>query len=140
MNKRISNFGKSNGVYMSFQQHLDNYEDKEELKIFLRAQEIGRLASDMETNSEKIYSLLIEEFGSVDSAMEKFETVTAAITKNWEPEDERKDSSFEGLLQHVSTKEGIDLRKMEKEEGRYGSNGGRGCDTRNGPCSCGAWH
>lgn len=34
----------------------------------------------------------------------------------------------------------IDLRRMEQLEGRFGSNGGRGCDVRRGACSCGAWH
>ncbi len=34
----------------------------------------------------------------------------------------------------------IDLSKMQELEGRFGSNGGRGCDVTEGPCSCGAWH
>jgi hypothetical protein len=34
----------------------------------------------------------------------------------------------------------IDLQKIEKLEGRFGTNGGRGCDVASGPCSCGAWH
>jgi hypothetical protein len=137
---RISAFGKSNGVYMSLQQHLDAYENKEELKVFLRAQEIGRMASAPDGGYEKINALLIQEFGSVDAAIEKFETVTANITKHWQPEEERRDGSFEGLMRHAATKNGIDLRKLEAQEGRYGTNGGRGCDVSSGPCSCGAWH
>jgi hypothetical protein len=34
----------------------------------------------------------------------------------------------------------IDARKMQALEGSCGSNGGRGCDVTEGPCSCGAWH
>jgi len=34
----------------------------------------------------------------------------------------------------------IDLMELEKHEGDYGYNGGIGCDVRDGPCSCGAWH
>ncbi|MFH1610833.1 MAG: hypothetical protein ABIA91_02985 [Patescibacteria group bacterium] len=34
----------------------------------------------------------------------------------------------------------ISLRKMAELEGRYGSNAGRGCDVKYGPCSCGAYH
>lgn len=32
--------------------------------------------------------------------------------------------------------------KADKVSGHkdYGSNGGRKCDTNDGPCSCGAWH
>jgi hypothetical protein len=139
---KISEFGTSGGEYMSFQQHLDNYPDREELKIFLRAQEIGRMSKSDNFDPEKVQKLLTEEFGSTDAAIEKFETVTRNITKNWEPERERKDSSFDGLMQHASTKGGIDLRKIENQEGRYGYNGGRGCDVGpgGGPCSCGAWH
>ncbi len=140
---KISAYGKSKGIYMSFQQHLDNYEDREEVNVFLRAQEIGRMAKEKSADPKKIQDLLIKEYGTVDAAIEKFEAVTANITKYWEPEKkERKDSSFEGLIQHAMTKDGIDLRKIEAQEGRYGRNGGRGCDVGpgGGPCSCGAWH
>lgn len=33
----------------------------------------------------------------------------------------------------------VDAEKQEKENA-VGRNGGRLCDTRRGPCSCGAWH
>lgn len=50
-------------------------------------------------------------------------------------------SSFQDVVAYATTKEGaIDLSKMEELEGRFGSNGGRGCDVRSGPCSCGAFH
>lgn len=50
--------------------------------------------------------------------------------------------TFDDVLKYATDpKTGkIDLRKMEKLEGRFGKNGGRGCDVRKGPCSCGAWH
>ncbi len=47
---------------------------------------------------------------------------------------------FKDVLAHAITKEGIDLRKIDELEGRFGENGGRGCDVTSGPCSCGAWH
>jgi len=34
----------------------------------------------------------------------------------------------------------VDTARLDSLEGRFGSNGGRGCDVRSGPCSCGAWH
>ncbi len=34
----------------------------------------------------------------------------------------------------------IHLGKMQELEGRFGYNGGTGCDVLEGPCSCGAWH
>ncbi|MFH1671535.1 MAG: hypothetical protein ABH889_02050 [Candidatus Portnoybacteria bacterium] len=47
---------------------------------------------------------------------------------------------FNDVVAYAMTPDGIDLRKMEELEGRFGTNGGRGCDVRSGPCSCGAWH
>lgn len=50
-------------------------------------------------------------------------------------------SDFASVIRYATTPEGtIDLRKIEELEGRYGYNGGRGCDVMKGPCSCGAWH
>lgn len=34
----------------------------------------------------------------------------------------------------------IVMRLVEAHEGLFGTNGGKGCDVRRGPCSCGAWH
>lgn len=49
--------------------------------------------------------------------------------------------TFNDVLAHSMTSDGaIDLARMEKLEGRFGYNGGRGCDVSSGPCSCGAWH
>ncbi len=48
---------------------------------------------------------------------------------------------FEDVFAHALTDDGsLDLRKIQELEGRFGYNGGKGCDTRDGPCSCGAWH
>lgn len=50
-------------------------------------------------------------------------------------------SRFENVIAHAMTPEGaIDTLKMQELEGRFGSNGGVGCDVLSGPCSCGAWH
>jgi len=34
----------------------------------------------------------------------------------------------------------LSLAAMQTHEGRFGYNGGQGCDVLEGPCSCGAWH
>ncbi|MCC6934209.1 MAG: hypothetical protein IT406_00735 [Candidatus Yanofskybacteria bacterium] len=48
---------------------------------------------------------------------------------------------FEDVVAHATTPSGaIDAAKLEELEGRFGFNGGRGCDVSSGPCSCGAWH
>lgn len=49
-------------------------------------------------------------------------------------------NSFEDVINHAINPEGIDLEKISKLKGRFGTNGGRGCDVNSGPCSCGAWH
>ena len=50
-------------------------------------------------------------------------------------------SRFEDVVAYAMTTEGyIDLQKLERLEGRFGYNGGRGCDVLTGLCSCGAWH
>lgn len=50
--------------------------------------------------------------------------------------------AFEDVINHaIDHKIGvIDIRKMEALEGRYGYNGGCGCDVRFGLCGCGARH
>jgi len=53
---------------------------------------------------------------------------------------ERHRHSF-GALQVCCMIDGcLDGLLLEAHEGLTGSNGGRGCDTTSGPCSCGAWH
>ncbi|MBR9702987.1 hypothetical protein GOV10_03050 [Candidatus Woesearchaeota archaeon] len=49
--------------------------------------------------------------------------------------------TFEDVVKYTLTEDGsINLAKMQELEGRYGYNGGQGCDVQYGPCSCGAWH
>ena len=72
-------------------------------------------------------------------ALNKIES-SANMILDKEPEPEVGDS-FDDVLAHAQDENGaIDLRKMEKLEGRFGTNGGQRCDVRRGPCSCGAWH
>lgn len=48
---------------------------------------------------------------------------------------------FDDVISYSMTKDGaIDLSRMQELEGRFGYNGGRGCDVPEGPCACGAWH
>ncbi len=49
-------------------------------------------------------------------------------------------STFDEIMNYSVVDGAIDLRKMRELEGRYGHNGGMGCDVLKGPCSCGAWH
>jgi len=50
-------------------------------------------------------------------------------------------SEFNDVINYAIDKNGhLSLSKLEELEGRFGSNGGRGCDVLSGPCSCGAWH
>jgi len=54
--------------------------------------------------------------------------------------DKELGPTFDDLLAHVTDDGVVDLAAMQQFEGRYGYNGGRGCDVLEGPCSCGAWH
>lgn len=57
-------------------------------------------------------------------------------------EGKRKDSSFDGLIEHSRDPEtgAIDGKKMQKEEGRYEHPGPLRHDVETGPCCCGATH
>lgn len=61
---------------------------------------------------------------------------------NEEKELSKIGPTFDDVMNYaMKDKDGvIDLLKIGKLEGRFGSNGGRGCDVLEGPCSCGAWH
>lgn len=48
--------------------------------------------------------------------------------------------NFNDVMNYVIKDGIIDLHKIGELEGRFGCNGGRGCDVSKGPCSCGAWH
>lgn len=56
------------------------------------------------------------------------------------PENHRHD--FDGLHRCCTIDGAYDLRLVEAHEvyASFGTNGGRRCDVRSGPCSCGAWH
>jgi hypothetical protein len=75
--------------------------------------------------------------------LEKIEGFAAQVADGTPgaPSTQTVGSTFGDVIAHATTKDGvIDLARMEKLEGRFGSNGGRGCDVLSGPCSCGAWH
>ena len=65
-----------------------------------------------------------------------------------EPEESKKENvgpTFDDVTRASMrpTEDGtpaIVLSELSQFEGRYGYNGGRGCDVASGPCSCGAWH
>jgi hypothetical protein len=50
--------------------------------------------------------------------------------------------SFENVLNYCfdTFRKVINSKRFEELEERFGYNGKRGCDTADGPCSCGAWH
>lgn len=73
---------------------------------------------------------LIEKFAYIALGLEPPEKLSTMVGPN-----------FRDVVRYAATPEGaIDLAKMQELEGRFGSNGGHGCDVRKGPCSCGAWH
>lgn len=74
---------------------------------------------------------LIEKFAYIALGLEPPEKLASMVG-----------SDFQDVLAYATTPDNlaIDLSKMEELEGRFGSNAGRGCDVRSGPCSCGAWH
>jgi hypothetical protein len=67
-----------------------------------------------------------------------FEERLEDIKKN--PSKHKHD--FNGLLACCMVNGAIDALLMEAHEEyvNLGKNGGRRCDVRSGPCSCGAWH
>lgn len=76
-------------------------------------------------------------------ALEKIEGFAAQVVDGVQktPSTQTVGPNFENVIAYATTENGaIDLARMEKLEGRFGSNGGRGCDVLSGPCSCGAWH
>jgi hypothetical protein len=88
-----------------------------------------------------------KEFETLDyeKGLVKIASFATAVLGRLGEEGDKVGSSFEDVVgaSMVETKGGgvaIDLGKMQEFEGRFGHNGGRGCDVRSGPCSCGAWH
>lgn len=53
---------------------------------------------------------------------------------------EKHKHTFEELTQCCMSDGALDTAIMEAHAGLCGSNGGVPCDTREGPCACGAWH
>lgn len=94
-----------------------------------------------------VYSTDRKEFQIITDKQEALQKI-CEFAKIILDEDQKREASkpevgdrFEDVMTHATTKEGaIDLRKIDELEGRFGTNGGRGCDVRSGPCSCGAWH
>ena len=74
--------GKSFGKAMSFEQHLDNYPDKEELKKYQRLQEISKIMQS--GNTATAMRLMAEEFESVENAITLFEALKQKVFKGWE--------------------------------------------------------
>jgi hypothetical protein len=60
--------------------------------------------------------------------------------KDTQNEKARIGPTFDDVVRHVTRNGVVDLAALDALEGRYGTNGGRGCDVLRGPCSCGAWH
>lgn len=75
--------GKSFGKAMSFEQHLENYPDKEELKKYRRLQEISKIMQSGDMIAAK--QLLVEEFESIGNAIALLEALNRKVFKGWEP-------------------------------------------------------
>lgn len=69
-----------------------------------------------------------------EEAIKKIEDFAVQIVGTREPRG--IGPSYHDVMVFATTKEGIDLRKIELLKGRFGGN----CDAKEGPCSCGAWH
>ena len=78
-----------------------------------------------------------------DEVLKKVEEFASSVlgTSSTSRPTQAVGDSYAAVVAHAMTKNGaIDLSRVQELEGRFGYNGGRGCDTRRGPCSCGAWH
>lgn len=74
-----------------------------------------------------------------DEAVAKVQEFAIAIMTG--PPRAHVGASFDEAIEHAKTPDGaISLTKLQELEGRFGYNGGRPCDTLEGPCSCGATH
>lgn len=69
-----------------------------------------------------------------DEALRKIEEFAIQVVGTSEPRG--IGPTYDDVMVFATTKEGIDLRKIELLKGRFGGN----CDSKEGPCSCGAWH
>ncbi|MCX6798107.1 MAG: hypothetical protein NTX66_02765 [Candidatus Falkowbacteria bacterium] len=78
----VSN-GKSFGKAMSFEQHVENYPDKDELKQYKRLQEISGVMQSGAT--DRAIQLMVEEFESPENAISLFEALKKKVFKGWEP-------------------------------------------------------
>ncbi len=83
-----------------------------------------------------------EVIKDITKGIDKIEEFAKMVLGEVEPNEPKKiKRSFKQLVANATDKKGaIDSRKIEAAEGSCGSNGGRGCDVTEGPCSCGAWH
>jgi len=78
----------------------------------------------------RAYLGLIEKFAYIALGLEPPEKLATMVGED-----------FDDVVRYATTPEGtVDLSKMQELEGRFGYNGGQGCDVLSGPCSCGAWH
>ena len=66
----------------------------------------------------------------------------AAKIKDIKEHPEKHKHDFGGLQSCCFIDGALDLMVMDAHEtyASQGTNGGRRCDVRSGPCSCGAWH
>ena len=94
-----------------------------------------------------VYSADRKEFQIITDRQEilqkicEFAKIILDEDQKHEDSEPKVGDSFEDVLAYATTKEGaIDLKKLDELEGRFGTNGGKGCDVRSGPCSCGTRH
>ncbi|MCX6824143.1 MAG: hypothetical protein NT085_03365 [candidate division SR1 bacterium] len=75
--------GKSYGKLMTFEQHVENHPNKDELKQYRRLQELTEMMHSEQ--KDEVWSLLEKEFQSVENAISLFETLKKKIFTGWEP-------------------------------------------------------
>jgi hypothetical protein len=75
--------GKSYGKPMTFEQHVENHPDKEELQQYKRLQAISNMMHSGKTG--RAIECLRKEFTSVENAISLFETLKKKVFTGWEP-------------------------------------------------------
>lgn len=76
--------GKSFGKVVTFDQHVENYKNKDELEQYKRLVEISSVVKSGNTNQG--IRLMIKEFDSVERAIKLHEELKEKIFAGWQPE------------------------------------------------------
>lgn len=79
----MASLGLSHGAPMTFEEHVEGYSNKEELKQYRRLMQISDIMHDGKTNEATL--CMIEEFQSVDNAVDLLWKLKEKIFEGWIP-------------------------------------------------------